>query len=266
MPAKASAISSPRFQENCADDSAVSKRILISAATSGIGSAIAERLAGTHALLLHGRDLAKLEVLRERLPNAATHAVFAANLAETDFSDMREQLAEKIALEGEISGFVHCAGTDFFENARNYDDARTRELFSVNLFSAMAFVATLLKKRVNGKALENMLFISSVSSVRGCAGKSFYASSKGALNAYARSLARELAPRVRVNSLLCGAILTPMTESFFRDAGARERAAATQPLGIGVPADVAGLAAFLFSESARFVTGAEIPADGGFCI
>ncbi|MGN0884975.1 MAG: SDR family NAD(P)-dependent oxidoreductase [Candidatus Spyradosoma sp.] len=244
----------------------MTKRILISAATSGIGSAIAERLAETHALLLHGRDSAKLEALRERLPNAAAHAVFVANLAEMDFSDMRERLAEEIAREGEISGFVHCAGTDFFETARNYDDARTRELFSVNLFSAMAFVSALLKKRVNGKTLEDVLFISSVSSVRGCAGKSFYASSKGALNAYARSLARELAPRVRVNSLLCGAILTPMTEALFRDAGARERAEASQPLGVGVPADVAGLAAFLFSEAARFVTGAEIPADGGFCI
>lgn len=244
----------------------MSKRVLISAATSGIGSAIAERLAETHALLLHGRDPAKLEALRGRLPNAAAHAVFVANLAGTDFSDMRERLAETIAREGEISGFVHCAGTDFFENARNYDDARTRELFSINLFSAMAFVAALLKKRVNGKALSNVLFISSVSSVRGCSGKSFYASSKGALNSYARSLARELAPRVRVNSLLCGAIFTPMTETLFRDAEARGRAEASQPFGIGVPADVAGIASFLFSESARFVTGAEIPVDGGFCI
>lgn len=244
----------------------MSKRILISAATSGIGSAIAARLAETHALLLHGRDSAKLAALRERLPNAAAHAVIVSDFARENLAGTQEKIAEAISAHGEISGLVHCAGTDFFEHARNCDLDRVRELFDISVFSAMAIVSALLKKRVNATALENVIFISSVASVRGCSGKSFYAAGKGALNAYARTLARELAPRVRVNTLLCGAVFTPMTETLFRSADARDRAEATQPLGIGVPADIAGITAFLFSEAARFITGTEIPVDGGFCI
>jgi NAD(P)-dependent dehydrogenase (short-subunit alcohol dehydrogenase family) len=92
-----------------------------------------------------------------------------------------------------------------------------------------------------------------------------YAASKGAIAALTRSMAVQFGPqRIRVNALAPGPILTAHVEQFFPDEDARRVRLARVPLGrFGAPEDAAGLACFLASDSASWITGQVVVLDGG---
>ena len=81
-----------------------------------------------------------------------------------------------------------------------------------------------------------------------------------------RCLAVELAPNVRVNSVLPGAVRTRMTEGIFANAEVVERMKGQYPLGLGNPANIADAVAFLLSEKASWITGQQVTVDGGATI
>jgi NAD(P)-dependent dehydrogenase (short-subunit alcohol dehydrogenase family) len=78
-----------------------------------------------------------------------------------------------------------------------------------------------------------------------------------------RAIAVELAPGVRANSVLPGAIRTPMTERMLEDSDIAARLAAEYPLGIGAETDVVNAIEFLLSDAARWITGQQLVVDGG---
>ena len=144
---------------------------------------------------------------------------------------------------------------------RQADTDSIDSIFNVNILSAMELIRPLLKKENKG-ALKNIVFISSLASIRGEKGNAVYAASKGALNAMAISLAKELAPKVRVNSVSPGTVETPMTQAFIEsEAGAAHLQ--TYPLGVGHCDDITNLVNFLLSDEARWITGQNIVIDGG---
>ena len=110
--------------------------------------------------------------------------------------------------------------------------------------------------------------VSSVAAMSGWGGVAAYASSKGALSACVRALAVELAPKgVRVNAVCPSNIRTPMYEAgaaAVNDEGALKALLAKQPLGLGEPRQVASAVCFLLSDAASFVTGVNLPVDGGY--
>jgi len=111
-----------------------------------------------------------------------------------------------------------------------------------------------------------VLNIASIMAVRGGAGLSAYAASKGALLQLTRALAAELAPGgVRVNALAPGVIETEMTAETRANPAAIGRFLAHTPMGrVGQPEELVGPALFLLSELASYVTGAMLPVDGGY--
>jgi NAD(P)-dependent dehydrogenase (short-subunit alcohol dehydrogenase family) len=235
---------------------------LVTGASSGIGQAVACRLSSSRNLILGGRD-------EERLVHAQTSCCNSDRHLRWNF-DLRRTEALSSALSELLSGnnatvecFVHCAGVTRVTPTRLMDLRAVQEMFSVNLFSAMETVRVLLSRKVNQGALRTVIFLSSVSSRYGASGYASYAATKGALDALARSLATELAPRVRVNTIAPGPIRTPGTEFLYADEGVANRIESASLLGPGTAADVAEMAAFLLSDQARWITGQRFVVDGG---
>ena len=235
---------------------------LITGASSGIGRATAELLSRGRRLVLHGRDTNRLEETRNRCANPDQHALWPMDLAQPD--GIQASLPGFLSTQGlDVQCFVHCAGAMKILPMRQMDLRSARDIMNVNFFSAVEIIRLLLKKDINHRQLRNIVLISSTASNFGARGFHLYCASKGALDSLMRALAVELAPEVRANSVLPGAVRTGMTESMFSDPETAARLGADYPLGIGNPADIAAAVEFLLSDNARWITGQQLVVDGG---
>jgi NAD(P)-dependent dehydrogenase (short-subunit alcohol dehydrogenase family) len=213
-------------------------------------------------LVIHGRDTARLEETRSLCQRPAEHLLWSFDLREVD------QIAASLTdLIGQrqlgVTGFVHCAGALKVLPMRLVERALVQDIMNVNFMSAVEIVRLLVRKKINEKHLRGVVFISSTASMFGARGFNLYCASKGALDALMRALAVELAPDVRVNSVLPGAVRTAMTGAMLDDAELRRRMEAEYPLGIGRPDDIASAVEFLLSDKARWITGQQLVVDGG---
>lgn len=235
--------------------------VLITGATSGIGGAIARLLSENYDLVLHGRNHEKLEKLLTTLsPGRHLFWEYDLNKVETLQSDF-----EKFVLDHKlvINKFVHSAGMAQMSAVRTIDFELLARTFSVNTFSAMLLFASLMKSRVSGKHIDSVVLISSVTGVVGSRGNAAYGASKGALTAFAKSIAAEVAPQVRVNVICPGLVETEMSRELLSDPLLRAAVEKRHPMGIGRPENIAGMVDFLFSDKASWMTGQQIFIDGG---
>ena len=241
-----------------------SRFTLITGASSGIGRATAVRLSGERALILHGRDIARLEQTRGLCAQAGRHVLWPFDLSNT--SGISDSLANLISISGGggVEVFVHCAGTVGLLPMRSTDFMAMQAVMNVNFLSAASIVHLLLKKKINaGGSLANIVFISSIFSSFGARGHAAYCASKAALDGLMRALAVELAPAIRVNSILPGAVPSPMAAEAFSDPSIAAKLQKDYPLGTGQTADIAGAVEFLLSSNSRWMTGQQLTVDGG---
>lgn len=237
------------------------KYVLISAATSDIGTAIAQNLSSKYNLLLHGRSIDRLQEVVSVIKSPNEVKVWICDLKDTENvqASLKAFLTEN---KIEVSGFVHCAGTLRILPIKNFRLDYAKEIFDVNFFSAVEIIKTLLLKN-NNKSLSNVVFISALYSKFGSKANSIYAASKGAIDSLVKSLAVELAPDVRVNSVLPGGIETKMTVDFFKNEDNMEKFNQTYPLGVGKCDDIANMVEFLISSKSNWITGQNYFVDGG---
>lgn len=235
---------------------------IVTGATSGIGFDLAKKLSESRNIVLVGRSQENLDLAISQIknPKHQMHG-FVCDLNTDRGTIARRLTAFMQANDIQIDTLVHCAGTSKVMSIRQADIDAVDTIFNVNILSAIEFIKILLKKENKG-ALKNILLISSLASIRGERGNSVYAASKGALNSLAITLARELAPKVRVNCISPGTVLTPMTQEFLdsEDGSAHLR---DYPLGVGKCEDITNLACFLLSDASRWMTGQNIIIDGG---
>lgn len=241
------------------------KRILVTGASSGIGRACAVMAAELGAsVTLVARRAEALEETRQLMVAPERHRCLTWDFASGQ--DLSPLFAE-ILKDGKLDGLVHAAGIGPAMPLAAVDLQEARRVMGVNWLSFLALMKHCAKKRVAEPGFSTVV-ISSVSALAGWAGGSVYAGSKGAVSATVRTLAIELASKgIRVNAVCPSNIKTPMFDSMTGDVNDSEGIAqviAKQPLGFGSPEQVAAPVCFLLSEAASFITGVNLPVDGGY--
>ncbi len=239
---------------------------LITGAARRIGAAIAREFhASGHRIVLHCRgSLAEAEALAAELnaARAASAAVLTADLTYIDES--RELARQALAAFGRVDVLVNNASNFYATEFGSVDAAQWEDLQGGNLrghfFLSQALAVEL---RARGGAIVNLC---DIHADRPPPGFSAYALAKAGVKAMTRSLAVELAPEVRVNTISPGAILWPdhlTDESQPGVAEKRREVLASIPLRkMGNPEHIAQLCRFLALE-ADYVTGQTIRVDGG---
>ncbi|WP_231029492.1 SDR family NAD(P)-dependent oxidoreductase [Sphingomonas sp. IC-56] len=236
--------------------------LLITGSSSGIGREMAIALSGEYSLILHGRDGERLEATRQACQSPDRHLCWVRDLS--DLAGLEAELPPLLAQNGARVGyFVHCAAMLNVLPLRAIKPEDAQQVMNINILSAMEITRLLTRKNVNHKALKSIVFISTIASQFGAKGFTAYCASKAALDGLMRALAVELAPEVRVNSVLPGGVRTPMTEAMFADPDMHQRLTRDYPLGVGLPEDVINAVRFLLSDQARWITGHPMVVDGG---
>jgi NAD(P)-dependent dehydrogenase (short-subunit alcohol dehydrogenase family) len=236
--------------------------VLVTGATSGIGKEIAIQLSNNYNVVLHGRNLGKLSGVEALCNPGNTTLKWLNDLEEVD--EIENSLVSFISVNSiEIFKFVHCAGVMKMAPLKMSTLSVLQQTFNVNVFAPNLICKVLTNKKSNSSALNSTVFISSNISNHGAKAMSAYGSSKSALDGLMRSLAIELAPKIRVNSVLPGAVETEMTKDILGNEEVKERMLAVYPLGIGTPNDVYQVVSFLLSDDARWITGQQFTVDGG---
>lgn len=237
------------------------KYTLITGASSGMGECCAKELSHSRNIILSGSNLERLQSVKSQCYYQEKHLIWCCDFA-SQRSDIFESLSSLLKQnDALIVEFVHFAGVTQILPIKNFTISYVDKIFNVNFFSAIEILRVLLRKN-NQKALTNVIFISAMVSRIGDKGNSIYAASKGAMNSLVYSLAQELAPMIRVNALLPGAIVTPMTETKVTQEHLDKLKVET-PLGLGRPEDVIHYVEFLLSDSTHWITGQTIFVDGG---
>jgi 3(or 17)beta-hydroxysteroid dehydrogenase len=244
------------------------KTILITGAASGLGAAAARRLHREGAFV----------VVTDR--NVAAGSSVAAELGDRGLFrelNVTEEAAwiavidEVIAARGRLDGLVNNAGigrSGSIEEATLEDWRLTHAVNVEGVFFGCKHAVRVMKERGGGSIVN----VSSIAALIGAPSLCAYASSKGAVRSLTKSVAMHCAHRgygIRCNSIHPVFIETPMMEAMVKESADPERMRRglekSVPLGrIGAPEDVAAAIAYLVSEDACFLTGIELPIDGGF--
>ena len=243
---------SKRFQD---------KTAIVTGASRGIGLAIARRLADEGAnVVVTARKQDDLDEAVAALGGAA-HALGAAGGAD-DPEHQAAAVAAAIDAFGGLDILVNNAGINpVFGPLIETDLGAARKIIEVNAIAALAWLQRAHHAwfREHGGAVLN---IGSAASVQNAPGVGFYGASKAMLAHLTATLAVELGPEIRVNSIAPAVVKTRFALPLYE--GREEKAASRYPLKrLGEVEDVAAFAAFLLSDEASWLTGQTYVADGG---
>jgi len=236
------------------------KKVLITGASSGIGRQIAIDLSIHGAeLVLVGRNAAKLKETQQLCKAESLVYIFARDLTDDDFTESFVTFYPE-----KLDGIVLNAGRVKVNPIAFINRTEIDEFFDINTKSSMLLMQYLLRKK-KIQTGSSVVFISSISTKKPTLGNAVYNASKGAINSFAHSLALEVASKnIRVNTLLPGYVETNILGRV-RTEDEVSKHLAEYPLGrFGSPEDVSALTCFLLSNEASWITGAQIPIDGGF--
>jgi NAD(P)-dependent dehydrogenase (short-subunit alcohol dehydrogenase family) len=247
------------------------KVILITGSATGLGAALAVGVAkrGARALILNCTVSLKEA---EQTAAAVTAAGAQAILAPGDVSDDADcrKIAEAAARFGRLDVLVNNAGTSkHVPNHADLDGLSKEDflrIFAVNTVGPFQMVRA-CRSLLEASGSANVLMTSSIAGVVGGGSSVAYAASKGALNTMTLSLARALAPKIRVNAICPGFIDTRWFRQGLGEDKAnelREKVARSAPLQrAGATEDIIGPAMFLISDAARHITGETLMVDAG---
>jgi len=235
---------------------------IVTGGSRGIGRAVVETLAaaGLHVIFTYRENTGAAT----QVVNESARGNISAEIVDGRDAAACEALVEKVVEKhGKIDLLVNNAGVirDNLLAMLSEEDVRT--VLETNVIGTFNMTRAVVPHMIS-KRRGNIVNISSVSGEKGGRGQTNYAASKGAINAFTKSLAAELAPRgIRVNAVAPGVIETEMSKAVRELAGDQIQSRILLRR-IGQPLDVAHAVWFLSSRFADYITGEILHVDGGF--
>jgi 3-oxoacyl-[acyl-carrier protein] reductase len=236
--------------------------VLVTGGSRGIGAGMVRRFAAEGCRVAiacrSGRQAAD-KILGEITAAGGQRITVAGDVAKPE--DAKAMVAQVVTQFGTIDVLVNCAGIAEYRRFEATDPALFHATFDSNVYGTVAMIQAVLPHMPAPGA--RIINFSSALATRPIPGASIYAVSKAAVAALSHALAKEFGPRgITVNAIAPGGIETEMTASILAER--RASILAMTPLGrIGQTDDIAGIALFLASPDANWVTGRTIVADGG---
>jgi meso-butanediol dehydrogenase/(S,S)-butanediol dehydrogenase/diacetyl reductase len=238
------------------------KRVLVTGGASGIGAATAARFLeeGSRVCVLD-RDAAACKSIRQELPALAETIIADV----TDLMQVEAAFAEAVRLMDGVDVLINNAGISIRHAFLDITPEEWDRVIAVNL-TGVFYVAQTAARHMWERFKSGSGVILQTASTNGIMGYPYYAdynATKAGVIELTRSMALELAPRVRVCAVAPGYVLTPMQRAEYSDAMLAE-VNAKIPLGRHAkPEEIAGLFAYLASDDAAFATGQVFTMDGG---
>ena len=239
-----------RFQDKVA---------IISGGSGGIGLAVAQRLASEGArIVLVGRHKDKLDKAADQVRQAGAPDMWGSVCDVMVEEQVEATVAGTLSRFGRLDVVINNAGLMEFKPLKDLTADDWQRALGVDLLGAFYFIKRAFVHMKPGGSIVN---VSSIHAIETSALVAPYAAAKAALNSLTRSAAIEGQPLgIRVNSVLPGAVDTPM---LWDNPNVQSGAEKVDKAMVGQPADVAATIAYLASDDAAFVQGAEIRVDGG---
>jgi NAD(P)-dependent dehydrogenase (short-subunit alcohol dehydrogenase family) len=224
----------------------MSKNILLIGGSHGIGNAIVQHMHSGNNIFVASRE-------NENLPDGVTHIPFDALTDELDTS----------ALPEELHGFVYCPGSINLKPFKMLKQKHFEDDLQINFLSLVNVsrqVLPLLVKSGNG----SVVYFSTVAVGRGMPFHTSVAASKGAIEGFAKALAAEYAPTLRINVIAPSLVDTPLAGRLLNSDDKKEKMGDLHPLKrVGTAQDIAATASFLLGDESSWITGQVLGVDGG---
>jgi 3-oxoacyl-[acyl-carrier protein] reductase len=244
-----------------------SKTVLITGASQGIGSAVADSFLKEGAsVILVSRGSKKLLSLEKKFQDNYGKKNISAEICDCTSESSLEQLKDNLIAKGiKLDIVVANVGdgrsvSDSVPNNENWEESWAKN-FNSALYTSRAFVPMLEERE------GSLLFISSITGVEAIGAPINYSTAKSALIAFSKNLSKKLAGRVRVNAIAPGNINFPGSsweEKIKADEKKVKEIINNVPMKrFGTPKEIANSAVFLSSDKASFITGALLIIDGG---
>ncbi|HAE86947.1 TPA: 3-oxoacyl-[acyl-carrier-protein] reductase [Candidatus Marinimicrobia bacterium] len=237
------------------------KNILISGASRGIGYAIAEHfLKSCSHVIIVGQNPGRLSEAAENLSTYGPVTPIVCDISES--TEVENLFAEIKSRFSTLDCLVNAAGITRDQLAVRMKDSDWDAVIQVNL-SGTFYMCRKAVRMMMAQQGGSVINISSVVGLHGNIGQANYSASKAGVIALTKTLARETAGKnIRVNAIAPGFIETDMTKNL--PAQVKENFLNSIPMRrFGLPRDVSGLAVFLASEEAAYITGQTFVVDGG---
>jgi len=242
------------------------KVAIVTGGGRGIGKAITRRFAEAGAnVVIASRSHETLEATAKEFASLPGKVVpIACHVGRAE--QIENLVRETERRFGPVDILVNNSATNIGQGpALSVDDGMLDKMVEVNIKSALRLIRLIVPKMIERKSGGSIINIASVAGLRPQTGGLLYSFTKAGLIMMTRSWAQEFGPHnIRVNAIAPGLIQTDFSAYFWKDEARRHHFESTQPLHrIGQPEEIGGMALYLASDEASFVTGQVMVVDGG---